>query len=58
MMRSLGQRPTEAELRDIISAVDVNGNGKVDFNGMSIPATSPPLSPCEDLSGSVPITEE
>lgn len=30
-MRSLGQNPTEAELREIIAEVDKNGNGKLDF---------------------------
>lgn len=31
IMRSLGQNPTEAELRDMISDVDVDGNGCIDF---------------------------
>ncbi|KAH8041052.1 hypothetical protein HPB51_013712 [Rhipicephalus microplus] len=31
VMRSLGQSPTEAELKDIISELDVDGNGTVDF---------------------------
>lgn len=31
VMRSLGQRPTEAELRDMIAEVDADGNGAVDF---------------------------
>ena len=31
MFRSLGQRPTEAELQDMITEVDADGNGVVDF---------------------------
>ena len=32
VMRSLGQNPTEAELRDMIHEVDCDGNGTVDFD--------------------------
>jgi len=31
VMRSLGQNPTEAELRDMIEDVDADGNGTIDF---------------------------
>ncbi|XP_016081029.1 calmodulin-A-like [Ornithorhynchus anatinus] len=31
VMRSLGQNPTEAELKGIIDQVDTDGNGTVDF---------------------------
>lgn len=32
VMRSLGQNPTDAEIHDMISLVDSDGNGSVDFN--------------------------
>ncbi|KAH9289653.1 hypothetical protein KI387_033770, partial [Taxus chinensis] len=32
VIRSLGQNPTEAELKDMISEVDADGNGTIDFN--------------------------
>lgn len=31
VMRSLGQNPTEAELKDMISEVDADKNGTIDF---------------------------
>ncbi|XP_002984541.2 neo-calmodulin [Selaginella moellendorffii] len=31
VMRSLGQNPSEAELREMIDEVDVDGNGTIDF---------------------------
>ncbi|XP_060577948.1 calmodulin-A-like [Ruditapes philippinarum] len=31
VMRSLGQNPTEQELKDMINEVDVDGNGTIDF---------------------------
>jgi calmodulin len=30
-MRSLGQNPTEAELKDVINEVDADGDGNIDF---------------------------
>lgn len=32
-MRSLGQNPSEAELRDMINEVDADNNGTIDFPG-------------------------
>ncbi|XP_063705577.1 calmodulin-A-like isoform X3 [Culicoides brevitarsis] len=32
VMRSLGQRPTETELRDMVNEWDENGNGTIEFN--------------------------
>ena len=32
MMKSLGQAPTDQDLREIISEVDLDGNGNIDFN--------------------------
>lgn len=33
-MRSLGQNPSEAELRDMINEVDADNNGTIDFPGI------------------------
>lgn len=33
VMRSLGQNPSEAELRDMINEVDADSNGTIDFPG-------------------------
>ena len=32
MTRSLGENPTDSELQDMITEVDENGNGTIDFN--------------------------
>eukprot|EP00058_Branchiostoma_floridae_P007765 XP_002593253.1 hypothetical protein BRAFLDRAFT_87234 [Branchiostoma floridae] len=32
VMKSLGQNPTQAELQDMISEVDADGNGTIDFS--------------------------
>lgn len=32
VMRSLGQRPTETELRNMVTLVDTDGNGTIEFN--------------------------
>ncbi|EDW16096.1 hypothetical protein AWZ03_004805 [Drosophila navojoa] len=31
LMRSLGQNPTDAELRDLVNEVDTTGNGSIEF---------------------------
>lgn len=31
-MKKLGQNPTEAELKEMISEVDVDNSGTIDFN--------------------------
>ncbi|CAJ0640623.1 8011_t:CDS:2, partial [Entrophospora sp. SA101] len=31
VMRSLGQNPTESELQDMVSEIDADGNGTIDF---------------------------
>lgn len=33
VLRSLGQNPTDAQLRDVINEMDTEGNGVIDFNG-------------------------
>jgi Ca2+-binding EF-hand superfamily protein len=33
VMRSLGQNPSDSELRDIVQEVDTDNNGSVDFLG-------------------------
>ena len=40
VMRSLGQNPTDEELRDMISEVDIDNTGSIDFNGKQQPANS------------------
>lgn len=32
LMRSLGQRPSEDEVRDMVNEFDQNGNGTIEFN--------------------------
>lgn len=32
VMRSLGQKPSELQLRDMIKEVDADGNGTIEFN--------------------------
>jgi len=32
LMKSLGQNPTEAELRDLVNEIDINGDGVIDFH--------------------------
>lgn len=32
VMRSLGQRPSENEVQDMINEFDANGNGTIEFN--------------------------
>ena len=32
VMRSLGQNPTEAEIKDMMAEVDTDGNGTIDFD--------------------------
>jgi calmodulin len=32
VMRSLGQKPTESDLQDMINEVDADGSGTIDFN--------------------------
>jgi calmodulin len=39
-MRSLGQKPTNAELQDMINEVDVDNTGTIDFAGTFVPAAA------------------
>jgi Ca2+-binding EF-hand superfamily protein len=34
-MRSLGQKPSDSELQDMINEVDVDQSGAIDFDGKS-----------------------
>lgn len=43
-MRSLGQKPTAGELEDIVSELDTDNNGTIDFDG-ELPLHSPSPSP-------------
>jgi Ca2+-binding EF-hand superfamily protein len=36
IMKSLGQNPTEAELHDMISEVDIDNTGSIDFDGKQL----------------------
>ena len=47
-MRSLGQHPTDSELRDIVDEADIDGNGTIDFNGNS-PSLPFHIIPCQSL---------
>lgn len=44
VMRSLGQTPTEAELQDMISEVDADGNGTIDFRWSLVTYTLPQVA--------------
>lgn len=37
VMRSLGQKPSDSELREIIKEVDNDNNGSIDFSGEHLP---------------------
>ena len=34
-MRSLGQKPTDSELEDMVNEIDVDRSGTIDFSGNS-----------------------
>jgi calmodulin len=36
-MRSLGQKPSDSELEDMINEVDADQSGAIDFDGMCLP---------------------
>jgi calmodulin len=40
-MRSLGQKPSEGELQDMINEVDVDQSGAIDFDGKFAPIPLP-----------------
>ncbi|KAL4237345.1 Calmodulin-3 [Mactra antiquata] len=49
VMRSLGQNPTEAELKDMISEVDADGSGTIDFTEFLTMMADKIARPDEDL---------
>lgn len=48
VMRALGLTPTEADLKEIVTSVDKDGNGKVDFNEFLNLVTSKGLGEMDD----------
>lgn len=34
VMHTIGQNPSETELKDMINEIDINGDGSIDFPGM------------------------
>lgn len=51
-MRSLGQKPSETELRDIVNEGDTDSDGAIDFPGTPALCT---LSPQLRYTNSIPI---